>query len=136
MATNISGTLGVDKINSALIATTAEAQAGTNNTKLMTPLRVADVALGVGQTWQNVTTSRVSGTTYTNTTSKPIQVSITRSMSASNSHVLTIDGVTVGSFGNPFGDRAVRVCLSGIVPVNGTYSVSGAGTINFWSELR
>jgi hypothetical protein len=42
MATNISGTLGVDKIDPALIATTAEAQAGTNNTKLITALRLRE----------------------------------------------------------------------------------------------
>ena len=32
-----------------------------------------DQAFGVGQTWQNLTSSRASNVTYTNTTGKPIQ---------------------------------------------------------------
>jgi hypothetical protein len=42
MATNISGTLGVDKIDPALIASTAEAETGTDNTKFITPLRLRE----------------------------------------------------------------------------------------------
>lgn len=35
-----------------------------------------DQILGAGQSWQDVTASRTTGVTYTNTTSKPIIVSI------------------------------------------------------------
>jgi hypothetical protein len=46
MATNISGTLGVDKIDpvatTAITASTAEAETGTDNTKFITPLRLRE----------------------------------------------------------------------------------------------
>jgi hypothetical protein len=60
-----------------LLASKAEAEAGSNNTKAMTPLRTAQAitalapeGIGEGQTWRYV--SRSAGTTYQNTTGKPI----------------------------------------------------------------
>ncbi len=70
-------TLGLtDAIVTTTLASQAEAEAGTNNTKLVTPLRVAQAitalasGLGVGQEWQSVT--RSLNTVYQNTTGKPI----------------------------------------------------------------
>ena len=60
-------TLGVAKI-----ATTAIAQAGTNDTDIITALKLKTVSFGMGQTWQNVTANRVPWTTYTNSTGKTI----------------------------------------------------------------
>jgi hypothetical protein len=136
MATNISGTLGVDKIDPALIASTAEAQAGTDNTKLMTPLRVADVALGVGQTWQDVTSSRVFGTTYTNTTGKPIFVSgRTSNFTSSTTVTCVVDGVTAFQRSAAPAGASENIAFTFIVPNGSTYSVSG-GSLGYWSELR
>jgi hypothetical protein len=128
MATNISGTLGVDKIDPALIATTAEAQAGTDNTKLMTPSRVADVALGVGQTWQDVLSSRAKDTNYTNTTGKPIFVVVANTTSTTNLRI-TVDGITLQTLIN----NGISYV---IVPNNSVYSVATGGTLGAWSELR
>lgn len=67
------------------LASQAEAEAGTNNTKLMTPLRVKqaiedltpqDTGFSSSQSWTDVTSSRNKGTTYTNSTGRMIQVSI------------------------------------------------------------
>lgn len=66
----------------AAVASQAEAEAGTVNTRLMTPLRTKQAIdslvpnLGVGQTWQDVSASRNLGTSYQNTTGKPIVVSV------------------------------------------------------------
>jgi hypothetical protein len=60
------------------IASQEQAEAGTDNTTLMTPLRVAQAiaasAFGVGQSWQDVSSSRLSNVWYQNTSGKPIQV--------------------------------------------------------------
>jgi hypothetical protein len=57
-----------------IISTLAQAEAGTDNTTAMSPLRVEQHmlanALGVDQTWQLV--SRSAGVWYQNTTGKPI----------------------------------------------------------------
>jgi hypothetical protein len=64
----------------AVVASQAEAQAGTDTTKLMTAQRVEQHmvanALGWGQTWQDVSGSRALGTSYQNTTGRPIMVAI------------------------------------------------------------
>lgn len=88
------------------------------------------VPLGVGQTWQDVTGSRSSGVTYTNSTGKPIFLSI-YSSSADGTYTITVDGIVAVR------DREVNVDITHItiVPNSSTYLVSLAGTIT-WNELR
>ena len=94
-----------------------------------------DSGLGVGQTWTNVTASRVSGTTYTNTTGKPICVSVTGTLAAANGLTLTISGIIVNEgYVSAANTRPIAV---GIVPNGETYSVAASpSTIKAWSELR
>lgn len=85
-------------------------------------------SFGVGQTWTVLTGSRVIGTTYTNSTGKPIQVCM--SVDINNAHFF-INGVDMyipdyNGFGNHYF----------IVPNGQTYRLEGAGGINTWSELR
>jgi hypothetical protein len=88
--------------------------------------------LGTGQTWQSFTvgTTRVSGTTYTNTTSKPIAVAIVAQVSVALS--MTIDGVALT--GNATNSGTNRSWTLYIVPPNQTYVTSG--TLLNWYELR
>jgi hypothetical protein len=98
--------------------------------------------LGVGQTWQDVTSSRTSGTTYTNNTGKPIMVNVVSDQGASFSATLTatISGVSfvIGTDSNSGGGN--RSAGSVIVPNGSTYSIvaSGSGVSGFdsWHELR
>ncbi|WP_281963205.1 hypothetical protein [Acinetobacter johnsonii] len=63
------------------LATTAEAQTGTNDTKVLTPKKMSDV-LGNSikpRSWSNVTASRIADTWYTNTTGNDIGVFVSRS---------------------------------------------------------
>lgn len=85
--------------------------------------------LGIGQTLQNVTGSRSSGTTYTNSTSSPILVLITGSGGGSN---YTVGGVTIS--GGQTGSTGYNFVTTFIVPAGQTYSYTG--TINAWAELR
>jgi hypothetical protein len=90
---------------------------------------------GVGtgaQTWQNVTSSRTGNTTYTNTTGKPIMVSVTIQL-VNSSMGLNIGGVAIQALGET-GNAPGYVC--GIVPNGIGYSVSTVSAITAWSELR
>lgn len=90
-------------------------------------------SLGVGQTWTVFnSTTRAFGTTYTNSTGKPIYVIV----SSSNGYSLTayVDGVAVGSTAS--GTSAVALGMSWIVPNGSTYSLSSSAAWQGWSELR
>ncbi|MCP1488000.1 hypothetical protein J3D48_004313 [Pseudomonas fluorescens] len=97
--------------------------------------------LGVGQSPQNLTASRALSTTYTNTTGKPIYVSIISSVLAAGAALMiSVNGVifygtSCSTIGSQFGAAA-----SVIVPPGGTYSASvstgGNGSLINWTELR
>jgi len=81
--------------------------------------------LGDGQAWQNVTASRVSGTVYTNTTGRPIQVQAS----------ITTGAVTATCGGVAVATSAYHASF--VVPVGATYSVTFGSPVNpVWSELR
>jgi hypothetical protein len=105
----------------------------------------AATSIGVGQTWTNVTGSRALGTTYTNSSGKPIQVHVQGVGSPS--------GALLKAYinGTYFADSGVNFCaaiasrpqFSLIIPDGVTYrfdSYTDAGTnattLNTWWELR
>lgn len=138
------------------LATPQEAQERERNDVAVTPLgldAVMDVfeqtfqarfnalesrqkSLGDGQTWQNMTASRVGGTTYTNTTGRSIFVRIVVETSWAGTRALYVDGVavdvqTIGSAIN------TAMTLLAIVPAGSTYSVIAASpAFTRWMELR
>jgi len=94
------------------------------------------VPIGVNQTWTNVTSSRVLGTTYTNTTSQPILVNIVAYRSnAAGTIGITVDGLLTAQQNIA---QNVHGFSSAIVPPSSTYSVSNSTltTIVSWFELR
>jgi len=122
MATTITGTGGVDKVEDGSIH-----EEDIN----------ADVArIGVNQTWQEAELTdtgalftdgtpkyRAAGVVYTNNTDKPIQACITFGGGSAN---LTLNGLT---------DVAAGFFRSAVIPSGETYTTSGA-TISKWFELR
>ena len=82
-------------------------------------------SLGFGQTWQNMSASRAAGTTYTNSTGKPIFVYVVSGVTAT----ITVSGITSQAFSS-------YTVASFIVPNAGTYSVSSVNTGVYWLELR
>ncbi len=107
------------------------------------------VSIGVGQSWTSVTGSRSIGTTYTNNTGMPIQVSISvRSTTSSGCYVrFYINGNVVARQGSSQNDSAdVRANVSLIVPNGNTYKIENADqagnngqgqiAIETWWELR
>jgi hypothetical protein len=93
--------------------------------------------IGVGQTWQDVTSSRAFSTTYTNSTGKPIMVSVNSyngEGGPSSGSGLTVGGILVGNAYQP-GIANGFAQLSAIVPNGTTYSCTGT-TLGTWLELR
>lgn len=95
-------------------------------------------SLGYGQTWQNLTASRAFGTTYYNTTGKPIFVFVSlASMPASSVATLTVGGVTASSCSMGGTAGATSGTLFAVIPPSVGYSVANGGaTLGTWSELR
>ena len=92
--------------------------------------------IGVGQTWQNVTSSRSSGTVYTNNTGKPIMVCVTTAMGTNQRIEAEVGGVKIMDHGGStiYGAMGINPF---IVPDNTTYEVTTTqGTIAIWAELR
>jgi hypothetical protein len=101
--------------------------------------------VGVNQTWTDVKTSpgRVLGTTYTNSTGKPIQLSVTiNHPSAANSEIsISVNSVVIGTLSNNYGVNTpeTKMGLQHIIPNGATYAISvvtGSPTISLWFELR
>ncbi len=92
--------------------------------------------LSVGQTWQNVTASRALGTTYTNSTGRPILVAvrgISPAGSTSGVH-LVVSGVSIPYSSAVSSNPTLTVA---IVPNGETYSCNANGcTLGAWAELR
>jgi hypothetical protein len=95
---------------------------------------------GVGQTWQDVASSRASGTTYTNSTGKPIMVNVGSAATgiATSGISATVAGVKVAEFLTR-GDSnwPIRHTASFVVPNGDSYVVTiSSGSLQFWAELR
>lgn len=88
----------------------------------------ASKALGTGQTWVNVTASRTSGVTYTNSTTRPICVSIPET--GDGDRGLYVGGVLTAFARGADSDST----LFAIVPPGAQYIFSGA--FSSWAELR
>lgn len=124
-------------------ATQAEMEAGTQAAiRGMSPLRVAQAiaalsasGIGYGQTWQNVAASRSFGVTYTNSTGKPIEVSVTV-YGGTVALQTTVGGVVIGKQYSTYNSNNPRHNMTFIVPNNTTYKVDYTGTLEYWTELR
>ena len=141
---NVSGSAGSATSATTVTTTVASGATGTtqsngdNSTKIATTAYVQNMSLGWGQTASAnlYSSSRVYGTTYTNSTGKPIYVYISTSNASGITFVLNINGTaqTLGSTGT-----TSDYWISFIVPSGNTYSVSVSGgtpTFNYWYELK
>lgn len=95
-------------------------------------------SLGYGQTWQAFTvgTQRVYGTTYYNTTGKPITVIFSSSNQGGCTLTAVVNGVTI--FTSVYSAATTGTPLTWIVPAGASYSLSitGSATTPTWVELR
>lgn len=95
-------------------------------------------SIGINQTWQDVTSSRSSGVTYTNTTGKPIFIFIKGITGTGSNISLTINGIAIGIFSTAGTGVLIDLPLPFVIPNGATYSCTSApgATINKWLELR
>lgn len=122
--------------------TAPTAAAGTNTTQLANTAFVkaaVDAAprLGVGQTWQDVTSSRTPGVIYTNTSGRPICVKVTHGEGDSYNR-LYVDGLVVDESYQGT-NIALYTTVSAIVPSGSTYQLFNTGEPGAyvrWMELR
>jgi hypothetical protein len=121
------------------LATNAEAQAGNDAIRAVTPANLGATVLGLGQSWTNMVASRAVSTTYTNSTGRTIVLNILGVLSAANSYI----AVTINGF-NYIASSSVNAgqyaCVTGVMVTPGsTYSVAASsGTLSsiIWTELR
>lgn len=93
--------------------------------------------VGIGQTWQNLTGSRSAGTTYTNSTGRPISVYAYSNAASTLTITLTVGGVVVSSYSTGGSGVSSQGSVNGIVPDGATYVVNITGpALAAWSELR
>lgn len=108
----------------AKIATTAIAQAGMNDTDFITALKLKNTVFGLGQNRKVV--AKISGTTYTNTTGKPIGFEVIfkstgGSFNAMDSNITVNSEIRQRAF-MPVGDTNYRCSMFVIVLPNESYS--------------
>lgn len=92
-------------------------------------------ALGVGQTWQNMTASRLLNTNYVNNTGRPIVVAVTIGSGSASTLDLKVGGVTTTI---PAGNGDHRMTVSAVVPSGTIYNAvrTGSTALSHWAELR
>jgi hypothetical protein len=91
---------------------------------------------GFDQTWQDVTASRALGTTYTNSTGKPIQVSVVVRDSSLNDLYFFVNGTAVVRMTDLAGGSAGFQQLTITVPSTQTYRLETANLLHSWAELK
>lgn len=120
-------------------------EAGTGTTEsLVSPAKVKAAidalvpeGIGVGQTWQNVTGSRTTGTAYQNTTGRPIMIAITRDSIGAESLEISNNGISWDTILATPGQGSDTSRFQLIIPDQLYYRYNGgaAGTTDWW-ELR
>lgn len=137
LPTSSSTTAGVLKvINTLTSSDTGSALSAAMGKELQDLKLDSSKAIGISQTWQDVTGSRNSGSTYTNSTSKPITIIASiQDQNTTSPLTVVVDGLVVIDILD-FGSGGTFP-LSFIVPSGSTYSINAnSNKIRRWSELR
>ena len=116
----------------------------TSNGSAWTSAAAPATGIGVGQSWQNLFTSRLANTNYTNSTGKPIMLYISCQTGFNGGAKLILNGVDPinasfdGTVNTNDGSNGGRSFLGAIVPDGHTYRMDGTGffAMSGWMELR
>ena len=107
---------------------------GSANVSIATTMQQG---LGVGQTWQDVTASRSSGVTYTNSTGKPIFVRVINIVGNNEWLVGFVNGMVVDRARDTYHTGRPEVSVGFIVPNGASYRVDyPMDTDTVFLELR
>lgn len=86
--------------------------------------------VGLGQAWLDVVGSRAEGTTYTNTTGKPIQLQII--FDSKSGDYFIVDGIATNTDDNSDANNTINT----VIPAGVTYSLTDWILVKTWLELR
>ena len=119
----------------AKIATTAIAQAGVNDTDIITPKKLKDISFGRTGGYANVTASRSADTVYTNSKNTPLVVAITAGAQASTALNKTsiISGGLEVVYANISSGSMISTQIV-IVPPLSQYRLNNPLSIEKWME--
>lgn len=116
---------------------------GTTVEAVLAELRGLNI--GVDQTWQDVSASRILNTSYRNTTGRPIQISVSANKGSGSASTMSVqvstnnsNWVNVGGYGG-YTSGGGWTFSSVIIPHNMYYRVSDTGSgsaVTGWAELR
>lgn len=106
-----------------------------------------NASIGIGQTWQDVTSERHTGVTYTNTTGRPIFISVYMNSNvpggSSAVEIFVDDKLISGQYAGLISDITPFLSACAIVPFGSTYSAKTTRTqdnlyqdASRWLELR
>ena len=128
---------------------TATWETGTGTTEsLVSPAKVAasatevvgNYALGVDQTWQDMTSSRAFNTTYQNTTGRPIFIGLSATVAGGGTMSLLVSpnsDMSASVIADRASDINDPIGVSAIIPNNIYYKVTvGTASGLYWAELR
>lgn len=118
---------GIVRLNNTITSASASDALTAAQGKIL-----GDRDFGIGQTWQNVTSSRAANTTYTNTTNRPIMVSIYAN-SPNITYTIKVGGVVANQSMMESQWYNPRT-LQAIVPPGASYIFNAA--FEYWAELR
>lgn len=125
---------GITKLKNAI---TAEQEDAAVTEKAVSKALKAQLPLGVEQTWQDMTSQRRKDVVYTNTTNRPILISVKCVISSSSEDIyITVDGKNLAYVN--VGSRSGYI--TAIIPSLSTYKLqsSSGSAVNSlaWFELR
>ena len=127
------------RLVNAILKSMLAQETGFANDVPMSQKAISDQLIGVGQTWRDVAGSRSVETTYTNTTGRPIAVSIVGRVYGTRRLFLYVDSVAVGKTLETANNGPENQLFT-IIPAGSTYYASwagvSAGTLISWVELR
>ena len=124
---------GITKLKNSI--TTAQEDTAVTEKAVRDFVAASQNGLGVDQTWQEVTSQRRFGETYTNTTGKPIYIQVNINNAANVMFWVEINNIKIEH------NEDYRCVMNYIIPPNATYKVySQNGVTNYvytkWYELR
>lgn len=94
-------------------------------------------SFGYGQTWQILTSSRASNTTYYNTTGKAILISVIAPLDTTGSLSLVLNGFQIVYIQGQYVFSGISSTLQGLIPPGSSYFVIATNTtIGRWAEFR
>lgn len=141
-ATNVTGTVGTANGGTGLTSAGASGHLLVSNGSTWTSATLASsgVKLGLGITgevWNNLTGTRAANTTYTNSYSYPIMVTIQlhSGSSGTNPSYLYVGGVAVAAVSGGGWTGGMDAPGTAIVPPGVTYSTNSSSAGSLWVEL-